>query len=121
MTDLTKMSDEELARWQAGWKEQTEYFILAKKEWERRDRLKQHELDLQLLSRQVRWMKFAVIATILSTLLGVILGAYLQRNWPIDQQQKTVQSTQEKTSVSPVVHPSTINDVKPSSQPPKKK
>src|SRR3989304_2461252 len=104
MTDLTKMSDEALAKWQAGWKEHTEYFILAKKEWERRDRLKQHELDLKLMARQVRWMKFAVIATILSALLGVILGAYLQRNWPIDQQQKPIQSIQEKTSLSSSVH-----------------
>ena len=95
--------------------------ILLEKEFERRERIEQHELDLQLIERQVRWMKFAVIATILSALLGVILGAYLQRNWPADQQQKPTQSIKEEIPVSPLAHPVTTNISKSSSETPKKK
>lgn len=115
--DIRKYSDIQLAELRGGIKDGTPRAILIDKEFETRARIKQHELDLKLIARQVRWMKFAVIATILSTLLGVILGAYLQRNWPIAQQQKPAQSIQEKTAVSTSAHHTITDDTKTSSQP----
>jgi hypothetical protein len=118
--DTHKFNDVRLAELRANKPIDSARAILIDKEFERRARIEQHKLDLQLMTQQVRWMKFAVIATILSALLGVILGAYLQRNWPIDQQQKPLQSIQEKTSVYPSAHPAITNDAKSSLQLPKK-
>ena len=79
--------------------------ILIDNEIERRKRLHQHELDLDLVLRQVRWMKFSVLATVASALLGVILGIFLERNLPQTQTQTPAQSTQQEPNVSPSVHP----------------
>ena len=72
------MSDQELASWQAEWKQNSNFHILAEKEWERRARERQHELDLALMFKQVRWMKYSVMASVIAALLGAIVGAILQ-------------------------------------------
>jgi hypothetical protein len=76
--DLKNKSDDELARWQAGWKQHGHHHILAQKEWERRARERQHELDLALMFKQVQWMKYSVVASVIAALLGAIVGAVLQ-------------------------------------------
>jgi hypothetical protein len=115
--ELKKLSPEELAETRWGYKDNTPVAILIEKEFERRARIEQHELDLKLVLKQVRWMKFSVIATILSALLGIILGAYLQRNWP------TIQPTMPKQLIEPQTLGSTSahqpNVSKSSSHPPK--
>jgi len=76
--DLKNMNDVELAKWQVDWKEHSHCYVLAQKEWERRAREKQHELDLDLMFKQVQWMKYSVIASATSALIGAIVGAVLQ-------------------------------------------
>jgi hypothetical protein len=96
--------------------------ILIDNEIERRKRLHQHELDLDLVLRQVRWMKFSVLATVASALLGVILGIFLERNLPPTQTQTPAQSTRQEPIVSPSVHPETSTAEKSvTSEPPSKK
>jgi hypothetical protein len=45
MTDLTRMTDEELAQWQA--RQKGEFLILSEQEWQRRARVEQHDLNLK--------------------------------------------------------------------------
>jgi len=97
------MSDDDLAKVQEGLHEPTLDNILIEREWLRRDRIEQHKLDLDLVLKQVRWMKFAVLAGVLSALLGVILGWLLQRNWPPIQSENIAPKVQSQTSSSTVV------------------
>ena len=113
--DIKKRSHEELAQIRTNKIDTSLHAILIDKEFERRARIAQHELDLQLVLKQVRWMKFSVLATIISALLGVIVGAYLQRNWPSLQSQTISRSVEQKTAVSPSVHPKALIDEKTSS------
>jgi hypothetical protein len=73
--DLKSKSDEDLAAFRANKDDRSLYAILADQELARRDRLKQHELDLKLITSQVRWMKFAIIFTSAATLIAAIVGA----------------------------------------------
>ena len=56
--------------------------LVADRELARRDsqreRLEQHQLDLQLIAKQVRWMKFSALIGVGGTIAGVLLGAWLQ-------------------------------------------
>ena len=94
------MSAEQLAEVQEGLHEPTKTNILIEREWRRRDMITQHELNLDLVLKQVRWMKFSVLAGVLSALLGVILGWLLQRNWPPTQLENIAPKVQSQTSSS---------------------
>lgn len=61
---LSKMSAKELAAWQFSQPANSPHQILASHEWQCR-----------LLARQVRWMRFSVIATALATVIAALLGA----------------------------------------------
>jgi hypothetical protein len=86
--DLSKKSDEELAAFRANKVDTSEYAILADKEFEKRARQKQHELerellaeqhklDLELVIKQVHWMQFSAILGVAGTIVGAIVGAVL--------------------------------------------
>jgi len=78
MTEQVKqMSYEELVAYRANKLDESVPAILADKEFERRARLEQHQLDLNLLAQQVRWMKFTAILGSTTTLIGTIVGAIL--------------------------------------------
>ncbi len=76
--DLKNKSDDELAQFQADMRGRVEYEILIERDWERRARIKQHELDIELMCKQVRSMRFAAILGVIATLVGAIIGACLQ-------------------------------------------
>jgi hypothetical protein len=75
---LKEKSADELAKLQAGYRPGSDHWILAEKEWDRRARKEQHELDLALILKQVRWMKYSVMASVIAALLGAAIGALLQ-------------------------------------------
>ncbi len=101
--DLRRTSDEGLANFRENHHASTKEGILADKEFERRARLHQHELDRKLLAEQVRWMKFSLLVGVASALAGVILGWLLQRNWPPGQSQNITPKVQSETSPSKAV------------------
>jgi len=68
---------ENLAAQRDGLRSDTPTAILIDNEFARRNRLHQHELDLDLVAKQVRWMKFAAILGSAATLIGAIVGALL--------------------------------------------
>jgi hypothetical protein len=84
MVDLTQMTYEELAQWQA--RQKGEFLILSEQEWQRRTRVEQHDLNIKLLEEQARIMKSGnrtiAIFTITATLLGSIVGAVVQATLP---------------------------------------
>jgi hypothetical protein len=68
--EIRNMPDEELAAWRANATPDNLRAILAREEQERRARLHQHELDLDLVARQVHWMKFTAILSAVMTVIG---------------------------------------------------
>ncbi len=126
MTDLTKMTEFELARYQMGWKEHTESFRLADLEWKRRERNEQHDLNLKLLGEQSRIMKSSnrtiAIFTITATLLGSIAGAVVQATLPEMMKKPPKATTQQNTqpdikTLTLGVHPGSKADRVPLSTP----
>ena len=59
---LRKMSADELAHWQKGFKQHTQQYILAEKEWDRR-----------MLMEQVKWQKISIIAALAGAILGSVI------------------------------------------------
>lgn len=59
---LRKKSDDELAKWQSGWKPHSQQYITAEKEWERR-----------MLMEQLKWQKVAILSALVGTLVGSVL------------------------------------------------
>ena len=117
------MSDDDLAKVQEGLHEPTLENILIEREWLRRDRIAQHELDLDLVLRQVRWMKFAAILGAAMTLTGAIAGAILT-SWlsstpQLWQEKNKTPKVQSQTSSSTAVDYKE-KDVLAPSQPPVK-
>ena len=53
-------------------------YFLAEMESQRRFMKEQHNLDVELMAKQVRSMRFSAILGVIATLAGAALGAYLQ-------------------------------------------
>lgn len=81
--------------------------VLIKEEWERRARIEQHKLDIDLIAKQVRSMRFAAILGVLATLAGAIIGAYLQHMWSQQPLRYRHPPVQEQSGPSSVVAPHT--------------
>ena len=47
-------------------------------------------LTLDLINKQVKWMKFSAILGVVSVIIGAVVGAYLQKNCS-QQPQPTIQ------------------------------
>lgn len=81
LSELARMSDAELAIWQSGLKPGTDKHILAEKEWQRRTALRQMREQFKLDERIAngnRWWSIAAAAIgIIGTLVGVVLGKWL--------------------------------------------
>lgn len=85
---FAQMPDIELASWQASGDSELVRAIIAEKEWQRRERIEQHEnnkneIELQhqknteLVKEQVKWVKISAIVTATATILAALLGWYL--------------------------------------------
>jgi hypothetical protein len=103
------MSDAELVAFRSGQSEYTSVqTIFFEKEFERRERLEQHKLDLKLMAEQVRWTKFAVrltagaaiVAAIVGTIAGVLLALWLQPSPTPKQPELPPRSTQQESAPS---------------------
>lgn len=77
MNDLSKLNDDELATWQASYKQNSALFILGEKEWEKRLISHQFSLHSKLAATNNRWMIASSIIGLVGTILGAILGWYL--------------------------------------------
>jgi hypothetical protein len=101
---LRESSDEHLAVVKAGRAPGNLEAFLADQEIARRDRLKQHELDLRLIADQVRWMKFSTFAGVFGTIAGAIIGAliayWLQDKPSMRQSESVPRSTQQESAPS---------------------
>ncbi len=98
---VRQMSYDELVEYRVNKLEYSMPAILAEQEFERRARVHQHELDLDLLFKQGRWMKFSTIATVAATLIGAILGVlltfWLQSNPQPKQPESPVRPAQQQS------------------------
>jgi len=101
---LKGISDDELAEYRENHADNTKEGILADRDFERRARIAQHELDVGLVAKQVRWMKFAAIlgavATVVGTIIGALLTFRLQRNPQLKQSGSPSRPTQAQNGVS---------------------
>lgn len=131
--NLKKMSDLELAEFKQGMREDHPRAVLVEKEFERRAREEQHKLDLDLIAKQVRWMKFSVMAAIAAAVIGALLTYFLSRTTEDKCQLLIKEMSKRPTIESPATSPSEtipdhpyqkVRDDKPvskiSSDPPKK-
>lgn len=87
-TDLTKMSEDELVKWQAGWKSTSHYYLLAQREWQRRAKVEQQEADNRIIEKQIKLTRFSMIITAIATIAAAILGAWAQSTLTRPQEQK---------------------------------
>ena len=82
MANLENKTDLELARMRVEFNETSPNPILAEQEQQRRARLHQHELSMEILNTQTKLMKstlwISAVATISAALLGAIVGSVLQ-------------------------------------------
>jgi hypothetical protein len=83
----------------------------------------QHKLNMTLLNRQLRWMKFSAILNAIVILLAVLLGWYLKewksQSTPVSPAQQSIQFQPESSSTtSPALRPERKND-KDTLQPPR--
>lgn len=96
--NLPGKTDEELAVCQSKWQPNSDGHILIEKEWQRRARIAQHELDVKLIKDQVKWMKFSAIVGVVAALAGVCLAAFLQHKFPPRQPKESKPPFQATTS-----------------------
>lgn len=101
MSDIEKMTNEQLAEWQSGWKEHTGNYILAEREWERR--MISHEFSLQtkLSATNNRW----VIASAFIGVFGTLAGAWLGANFSKSNAEISATPTQIKQVSAPLLQP----------------
>ena len=81
--------------------------VLIEQEFKRRERIHQHELDLKLITKQVKWMKFSVFAILGAALISGIVGYYLAtlENKSRDKQQKLLHTLiQENIDLKEMAH-----------------
>ena len=101
MDDLTTKTKLELAAMIATYPLE-EKGILARDELQRRLVKEQHELDIELVTKQLRSTRFFAILGIIGTLLGAILGAtiapWLQHMWSQHPSRCTQPTVQQETA-----------------------
>ena len=97
--DCKKLSIDQLAVQRDGSANNSPKAILIDNEIERKKRIHQHELDLKLITKQVRWMKFSVCAILIAAVMGGIVGYYLTtlENSSRNKQLKSIQELIQKT------------------------
>jgi hypothetical protein len=78
----------------------TAHALLVGGELDRRKSVRQHELDLKLITKQVRWLQISIITTLIGDVLGSFLTYYLttsQYKVLLNKQSKLInQLIQEK-------------------------
>jgi hypothetical protein len=88
--------------------------VLADRDLARRDaereREAQHELDRKLIAEQVKWMKFSAVIGVLGTILGALLGAWLQSTRTLDQRQAARAAVQRQAEGTASVSPKEKTD-----------
>jgi hypothetical protein len=105
--DLENKTDFELARMRVEFNETSPQPILAEQEQQRRARLHQHELSIEILNTQTKMMKstlwISAVATISAALLGAIVGAVLQ--YKLTQKPEVTTPILQKQVVAPASRP----------------
>ena len=103
-TDLTKMSEIQLAEFKQGFREDHPRAVIVAKEFERRAREAQHKLDLALIAKQVRWMKFSVIAAIAAAIISALLTYILTSTTEEKYQRMIIEISKKQVieSLSPL-------------------
>jgi hypothetical protein len=110
--NLINKTDDELAKYQAEMRGRSDIEILIEKDWERRARIKQHELDIKLMARQIRATRFAAILGVIATIIGAIFGAILEpwlkykvlQKPPEEKQPITQEEISSSSAAKPLDH-----------------
>lgn len=114
--ELKTKTDEELATEAERHDSRSSEGVLINREWQRRERAAQykdnkkqielqHQKNMELVNKQLRWIKFSAILTAIATLLAVVLGWYLSEikslRYPKSDKPPIIQShTEPSTSAS---------------------
>jgi len=82
---LELMSDEQLAVWQAGWKPTSSSFIMADREWQRRQAFRalteQFRLEERLATVNRWWGLATAIIGVVGGIVGTLAGAWFGPQW----------------------------------------
>ena len=107
MADLESKTDLELARMRVEFNNTSPNPVLAEQEQQRRARLHQHELSIEIVNTQTKLMKstlwISAVATISAALLGAIVGAVLQ--YKLTQKPEVSTPKIQKQFVAPASQP----------------
>lgn len=111
--ELRTSTDEELAVLAERHNPLSSEGVLIDREWQRRERVAQHEdtkiqielqhtKNMELITKQVRWIKFSAILTAISTLTAGIVGALLTYMLSTSNQPQ-----QTKSEIQQIIQPQT--------------
>lgn len=79
--ELELQTDEQLAVWQSGWKKDSANFILADREWQRRQAYRALAEQFKLEDRLARANRWWGIGAAVIGVLGTLLGAWFGTQW----------------------------------------
>jgi hypothetical protein len=96
--ETTERQDREIAKDIAIHHPSEEEATLAHLEFQRKLTKEQHQLDIRLMTKQVRAMRFAAILGVITAIVGAIVGAYLQHMWS-QQPPRCAQPTVQQEGV----------------------
>lgn len=108
--EISKISSlPELAEIMAGKEQEGSKANFAKLIYENLQRETQHKLNMELINKQLRWMKFAAIFNSITIIAAVLLGFFLQELksyiFPKSSEQQAIQMHQETSNQSiPELH-----------------
>lgn len=98
------MSSEQLAEVQHGLSGKSAEDVLIEREWRRRDMIEQHNLDLELLFKQGKWMMASAFIGLLGVILGALLTYVLTTNARKEPQQ-SLEGTSAQTDQQKILKP----------------
>ncbi|HEX5344722.1 MAG TPA: hypothetical protein VFX55_19675 [Duganella sp.] len=97
--ELELMSDEQLAVWQSGWKEATANYILADREWQRRQAYRALAEQFKLEDRLARVNRWWGIGAAAIGVIGTLVGAWFGAQW---QASVAAQSAPKPMAAQPI-------------------
>lgn len=96
--ELELMPDEQLAVWQSGWKPASANFVLAEREWQRRQAYRALAEQFKLEDRLARANRWWGIGAAVIGVIGALLGAWFGAHWQASSATQAATTSTQKNA-----------------------